>query len=218
MSVLSTAAAMVVAYLLGWFAWTFGEYVMHRGVMHELRGRGMPSREHLNHHADRDSILEKWPLAWGGIIALGVFVLYGDGVKVLPAPVAAALAAGWIGGYGFYDWMHFRAHRRQPFGWAPLRRYERWLRRHHFHHHFGHPMRNHGVTVPWWDMVFRTEDRLTGPVAVPRRMAMVWLTDEAGTVRPEHAGEYVVVGTREASADQLAADKRDAHQNLAPAV
>src|SRR5689334_8656342 len=119
---------------------------MHRFAMHEMRGRGLASREHLTHHADRDSVLEKWPIAWAGIVTVGVVGFGFGGSFVLPVSLAAALAGGWIGGYGFYDWMHYRAHRHHVSRLPGFGRYERALRVHHFHHHFGHPMRNHTVT------------------------------------------------------------------------
>jgi sterol desaturase/sphingolipid hydroxylase (fatty acid hydroxylase superfamily) len=209
---------IVAAYLVGWFAWTFGEYAMHRFAMHELKGRGVASREHLTHHADRDSILEKWALSWSGVVLVGVVGFGWGGSHVLPTPVAVGLAAGWIGGYGFYDWMHYRAHRHHVSTRAGFGRYERRLRLHHFHHHFGHPMRNHGVTLPLWDVVFGTYDPVTGPVRVPGRMAMTWLLDEDGAVRAAYARDYNVVGTRERTSAQAAEDIRNAFANLAPVV
>lgn len=201
-----TVAIAVAAGLFatGWFAWTLGEYVMHRFAMHALRGRGIASREHLIHHADRDSILEKWPLAWSGVIAVGIAL----GLNLHPA-----LGAGWVIGYGFYDLQHYRAHRR-----APRTRYQRWLRRHHFHHHFGHPTANHGVTWPLWDHVFGTWEA-PGRVRVPGRLAMVWLVDERGGIRPEHAADYEVVGRAERpDAAQAKRDRDDAFANRAPTL
>ncbi len=191
-----------LTFLAGVFLWTLGEYLMHRFGMHALRGKGLASREHLRHHANRDSILEKWPIAWAGIIAVGVFVL---------RPIGGwPLGLGWIAGYGFYDLMHWRAHRR-----APRNGYDRWLRKHHFHHHFHAPMRNHGVTTPVWDMVFGTYEQPT-VVRVPRRMAMVWLVGDDGAVRDEHAADYAVVGRRAADAGQRDEDTARAFANLAP--
>ena len=205
-------ALLVAAFLGGWFAWTLGEYLMHRFAMHELKGRGLPSKEHLRHHADRDSILEKWPIAWTGIVVVGFVAFVVIGGLVAGRSVGIAMFAGWVFGYGFYDLHHWRAHRR------PIaNRYERWLRRHHFHHHFGHPMANHGVTIPLWDHVFGTYEA-PGTVRVPRRMAMVWLTDDDGAVRHEYARDYVVVGTRGRTGDQAKADTDDAFANRAPAL
>jgi len=209
---------LVACYLVGWFAWTFGEYAMHRFAMHALKGRGLASREHLTHHADRDSILEKWAVSWSGIVTVGVAGFGWGGSHLVPLPSAVAVAAGWIGGYGFYDWMHYRAHRHLPSTATGFGRYERWLRLHHFHHHFGHPLRNHGVTWALWDIVFRTNDPIVEHVRVPRRMAMVWLLDDNGQVRAEYADDYEVAGRRDRTDGQADEDRRNAFANLAPAI
>jgi sterol desaturase/sphingolipid hydroxylase (fatty acid hydroxylase superfamily) len=195
--------------LTGAVLWSFGEYLLHRFVMHERRGRGLASREHLRHHAERDSILELWYLAWSGVVIVGGLLALVAALAI--GPTGVAVGAGWVAAYGFYDWLHYRAHRR------PIRHpYERWLRRHHFHHHFGHPLANHGVTSPFWDLVFGTYERPAGPVRVPRRLAMVWLLDAAGEVRPEHRRDYEVVGGRSLDDRQADQDRVRAFANLAP--
>ena len=201
------AGAALVA--LGMALWTFGEYLMHRFAMHALRGKGMASREHLRHHAERDSVLESWYFAWSGVIVVGV-VLAINAARLL-GPVGVCLGAGWVAGYGFYDWIHWRAHRRPV-----AHPYERWVRRHHFHHHFGHPTANHGVTTPVWDLVFGTYERVDGPLRVPRRLAMVWLVDDDGQVRAEYAGDYALAGSIPWTDAQAAADHDRAFANLAP--
>lgn len=187
----------------GWLGWTLGEYVLHRFAMHALKGRGITSREHLNHHANRDSILEKWPLAWMGVLIVGT---------VWALLIGPAFGVGWVFGYGFYDLHHWHAHRRPP-----RNRYQHWLRRHHFHHHFGHPRDNMGVTWPVWDLVFGTYVR-PGVIRLPRRMAMVWLLDETGAVRPEYAATYEVAGRAPSSDEMSERDRVDAFANRPPAV
>jgi sterol desaturase/sphingolipid hydroxylase (fatty acid hydroxylase superfamily) len=196
---------------IGAALWSLGEYLMHRFAMHALRGKGLASREHLRHHAERDSILESWWFAWAGVLAAG----YGLGSVAadLLGGVGAFLGVGWVAAYGFYDWIHWRAHRRPV-----AHPYERWVRRHHFHHHFGHPTANHGVTSPVWDMVFGTYERVDGPLRVPRRLAMVWLTDDDGEVRPEYRGDYQLAGTLPWDAEQAVVDRRRAFANQAPQI
>ena len=64
------------------------------------------------------------------------------------------------------------------------------MRRHHFHHHFHNPKRNHGVTSPLWDLLFRTYER-PAVVRVPMKHAMGWLVEQGGLrVRPEYLGDY----------------------------
>ncbi len=206
-----TVLAGLALLAIGAWLWTLGEYLMHRFAMHERRGKGLASREHLRHHAERDSVLESWWFAWAGVLAVG-FALGSSAARAL-GPVGAGLGIGWVAGYGFYDWIHYRAHRRPV-----AHPYERWVRRHHFHHHFGHPMANHGVTTPVWDLVFGTYERVDGAVAVPRRLAMRWLCDEDGEVRAAYADDYRLVGTRRWSDEQGAEDRRRAFATQAPAV
>ena len=102
------------------------------------------------------------------------YVLSVGAVDTTGAPIATSLAGPWVGvalslgwalGYGSSEWTHAMCPLR-----APKNRYQRWVRRHHFHHHFGHPMANHGVTVGWWDRLFGTEEP-PGTVKIPRRLA-----------------------------------------------
>jgi sterol desaturase/sphingolipid hydroxylase (fatty acid hydroxylase superfamily) len=205
------ALAGLALFAIGASSWTLGEYLMHRFAMHQLKGRGLASREHLRHHALQDSVLESWYFAWTGVVVVGGVL--GVNAARLLGPVGVLLGVGWVAAYGFYDWIHWRAHRR------PIAHpYERWVRRHHFHHHFGHPMANQGVTTPIWDLVFGTYERVEGPIGVPRRLAMVWLVGDDGEVRPEYADDYVLVGRRPASPAQAADDHERAFANLAPST
>ena len=47
---LTTVFAGIALVATGAFAWTLGEYLMHRFAMHAMKGKGMASREHLTHH------------------------------------------------------------------------------------------------------------------------------------------------------------------------
>ena len=126
---------------------------------------------------------------------------------------AVAYTTSMIGTYFAYEVAHRRTHTHPP-----RNRYGRWARRNHLHHHFGSPMRNFGVTTPVWDRVLGTHVE-PGVVTVPRRMAPVWLLDEAGEVRPEFASDYVVKdGSRRSDPRRSAQDRTDAFANVAPAI
>lgn len=192
--------------------WTFFEYVLHRFWMHEAKGKNYASKEHLRHHASEDTVLESWYLSWAGVLLVGFALIPFLGRLVGWPTFGWGLGVGWVVGYGFYDWVHWRAHRR------PIRNgYEAWLRRHHFFHHFHAPMKNHGVTTPVWDMVFGTYVRAER-IAVPRRLAMRWLVDAEGRVRPEYADQYELRGHRPLDAEQKQLDWDLAFANEAPVV
>ena len=207
-----TALSLVVPFALGWAAWTLAEYLLHRFAMHHLRGRGIMSREHLEHHVHSSwSFSVTHLMSWAGMLFVGTVLWFPLGWWLSSVAGGVALAVGWAVGYFFYEYQHMAAHLH-----APRHRYGAWLRRHHFHHHFGHPMANHGVTVPVWDHVFRTHEA-PGKVRVPRRLALPWLVDEQGELLPEYADDYVLVG-RADDAERLAAlDRARAFASIAPA-
>jgi sterol desaturase/sphingolipid hydroxylase (fatty acid hydroxylase superfamily) len=175
------------AAIVGGLGWTFAEYVLHRFLMHGLRGRGLASREHLTHHARRDYFASTGQKAFFSLVVTAIMVPVVT--LVVGLPLALALQTGFIATYLFYEWLHRRAHTHPPRG-----PYGRWLRRHHFHHHFGRPLENHGVTTPFWDAVFGTRVEPATPIRVPRRLAMRWLLTPAGEIAPAFAADYVLVG------------------------
>ena len=206
-----SAVIAVVALGAGAFWWFLFEYVLHRWAFHEMRGKGIGSREHLNHHVKASWRFDHLMfLSWVGILLTGAgwaaLVWWAAG-----SVAGSAFGAGWAVGYFFYEYHHAMAHLR-----APRNRWEVWLRKHHFHHHFGHPLSNQGVTIALWDHVFGTFEA-PERVRVPRRLVMPWLIDEEGEVRPEFADDYELVGTSATTDERQAAlDKARAFANQVP--
>lgn len=201
----STTGAAVT----GAVAWTAAEYGLHRFAMHEMRGKGLASREHLQHHADVTyfSPTSKKLVSAAGTTA----VAFPLATAARGRRWATAFTTGMLAMYAAYEVAHRRTHTHPP-----RNRFGRWMRRSHLHHHFGAPMRNFGVTSPVWDRLLGTYDE-PGVVTVPERMAPVWLVDEDGHVLPEYAGDYVVKAGRRRDVAQLERDRSDAFTNVAPA-
>lgn len=203
--------SLVVAAVAGAASWTAAEYGLHRFAMHELRGKGLASREHLSHHADVTyfSPASKKLASAAGTTA----VVFPVASAIAGRRWAAAFTTGMISTYFGYEVAHRRTHTHPP-----RSRYGRWARRNHLHHHFGSPMRNFGVTTPVWDRLLGTYDD-PGVVTVPRRMAPVWMLDESGEVHPELADDYVVRGGARGSIEPPPeADRTDAFANIAPSA
>lgn len=198
----------MVAAAAGAVSWTAAEYGLHRFAMHELRGRGLASREHLSHHADVTyfSPASKKLASAAGTTA----VAYPLATALAGRRWATAFTTGMISTYFAYEVAHRRIHTHPP-----RNAYGRWARRSHLHHHFGAPMRNFGVTSPVWDKVLGTYDD-PGVITVPRRMAPVWMLDPTGEVRPELADDYLVKGGARDARDRADADRVDAFANVAP--
>jgi sterol desaturase/sphingolipid hydroxylase (fatty acid hydroxylase superfamily) len=198
------------AFIVGALSWSGAEYGLHRFAMHQMRGKGLASAEHLRHHGD---VTYFAPASRKLLSAAGTTaVAYPIASKAGGRRWAIAFTSGLIATYFWYEVVHRRLHTHPP-----TNRYGRWARRSHLHHHFGAPMRNLGVTSPVWDRAFGTYDE-PGIVTVPRRMAPLWMLDEHGNLRPEFAADYRVKDGRPLDRSQAERDQQDALANLAPAT
>lgn len=169
----------------GVFFWTFLEYALHNWVGHMLKGRVLPSREHLQHHTGVDYFTPWWRKLLFAVPILSA--LAGLGSALLSARVGVAFALGVSLGWLAYERVHRMIHVR-----GPRNAYDRWTRRHHLYHHFHNPKMNHGVTSPLWDMVFGTYQRPT-VIRVPTKLApkLPWLLDD-GVLAARYAGDYAI--------------------------
>ena len=180
----------VSALLAGAATWSFTEYALHRFLGHDRRT--MPnffSVEHTRHHSEGNYFAPSWKKGLAALaFSIAVFALTS---LLVTAAVSAAYTAGFVATYVAYEVVHRRAHTHEGRG-----RYGRFLRRHHFHHHFENPRANHGVTSPVWDFVFGTWESAT-EIRVPEKLAMRWLVDPStGEVWGRLAGHYRIVARR----------------------
>jgi len=211
--VLVTVLTFLAAVAVGVNLWFLFEYLLHRFAMHHLHGRGIMSREHLEHHVTAGwSFSYTHILSWLGVGVVGGLVWLPIGWWLLGPAVGWGLLVGWPIGYAFYEYTHAMCHLRPP-----RTRYQHWVRKHHFHHHFGRPMSNQGVSIVVWDKVFRTEDT-PEVVRVPRRLAkgLGWILDDDGELRQEFADDYELVGSFDSSERQAGIDRAKAFASVAP--
>lgn len=211
MTAIVDIAALALAFAIGFQLWILFEYLLHRFAMHELNGKGIMSREHLEHHVAAGwTFSSTHLLSWAGMLLVGFLVWMPLGWVALSPWFGLVVAIGWSIGYFFYEYQHAQAHLR-----APRNGYERWVRKHHFHHHFGHPRSNHGVTLGIWDRVFGTLE-VPDQVRVPRRMAQPWMLDADGELKDEFSADYALVGSRDATERSAALDRARAFASVAP--
>ena len=216
---MATGLEFVLGVAIGINLWFLTEYLLHRFAMHHLKGRGIMSREHLEHHVTAGWTFDRiLILSWLGVAVVGAVGLPIN-VVLLGWPIALGMFVGWPFGYGFYEYQHAMAHLRPP-----RNGYQRWLRKSHFHHHFGHPNANHGVSIPLWDIVFRSRER-PDVVRVPRRLAvrLGWLVDTTDAadgpsveLKAEFCDDYILVGSVGCDARQAGIDEARAFASLAP--
>lgn len=174
----------------GVLAWSLAEYLLHRFLGHDKRTWPNPfATEHTRHHSQGDYFAPTYKKAVAALATVAVTAPLA--VRLLGPQHGATISGAFVAMYLIYEWQHRRAHTHAGIG-----PYGAFVRRHHFHHHFGNPKSNHGVTSPLWDVVFGTYE-VSAHVRVPEKLAMVWLLDPAtGEVRAELAGHYSVVRRR----------------------
>jgi sterol desaturase/sphingolipid hydroxylase (fatty acid hydroxylase superfamily) len=170
----------------GMFFWTFMEYMLHRFLGHKLLIRNKFRTEHQKHHYKKDyftSAMDKFftTFIFGGATFITTYYVMG-------LVFASAFSFGFISMYLFYEYTHRACHLS-----APKNKFASLLRKHHFYHHFNDTNMNHGVTSPFWDIIFKTYVKVE-KVEVNNRFKMNWLCED-GTdiVKEQYRCEYVLV-------------------------
>ena len=143
----------VMVFISGLFSWTLIEYLMHRFFFHcsadSKIGRFLVQLFHGFHHDDPQdpTRLVMPPIPAVLILGLGCFWMHG----MLPERYSFIFMASFLIGYLGYDYIHYATHH-----FSMKSRIGRFLKRHHFHHHFTDDSVKFGVSVPLWDYVFGT--------------------------------------------------------------
>jgi sterol desaturase/sphingolipid hydroxylase (fatty acid hydroxylase superfamily) len=141
------AIRAVAAAGVGFLAWGFIEYAIHRWVLH-----GPPTmarRDHARHHADGTALISTPFL----VIMAGACAIWGLFALVIPAGLAALLVFGIYCGYNYFAVLHHLQHHRK----TDLARFAHWRRseQHHHLHHHRHVV-NYGITTTIWDRLLGT--------------------------------------------------------------
>jgi sterol desaturase/sphingolipid hydroxylase (fatty acid hydroxylase superfamily) len=146
-------AAIPALFVLGMFAWTFAEYILHRYVFHWTNDSAAGKRVHFLlhgvHHeypSDKDRLV--MPLLTSTPLAVIFYSLF---TFALGRAVGEPFFAGFVVGYLFYDGTHYYVHH-----FLPTTRWGKFLRRHHMTHHHADHGGGFGVSTPLWDLAFRT--------------------------------------------------------------
>ena len=157
----------LVSLFTGIVAWTFAEYMLHRFLGHEHKGKNFFKAEHSVHHSVANYFAPTYKKLIAAVIVAGVLLFILS--LFIPILNAAAFVVGFVGMYSLYEITHFRYHASKPLVKPFI-----ILRKHHFYHHFHNPKKNHGVTTRFWDRVFGTFVKVES-VKVPKQMSMHWL-------------------------------------------
>jgi sterol desaturase/sphingolipid hydroxylase (fatty acid hydroxylase superfamily) len=154
----------------GAFFWTLCEYILHRFLGHEHKGKNFFKSEHQLHHSKFNYFAPFYKKAIASIVVSTILFIV---LNLFLSPLNAfAFVFGFTSMYFLYESTHFRYHSVEPIIKPFI-----LLRKHHFYHHFHNPKVNHGVTTRLWDRVFGTFECVE-KVRVPKSMIMDWLVEE----------------------------------------
>ena len=132
-------------FAIGWYSWTFFEYILHRFYMHNKNDHFALSKTHQHHHTHPNEIAFKAIHRLVMVLIIGVLILISAQLNNY-----FTLLAGFMFGIEGYLFMHRILH---------LKSAQRLLKkqvRYHIYHHCKYPHTCFGISVTWWDDIFRT--------------------------------------------------------------
>ena len=139
---------------LGVLGWTLLEYGLHRYIFHFKPAESSDFQKDLSfliHGIHHDYPWDGDRLVMPPTVSALIAGLLWFPCKALMGAHVYAFFAGLVGGYVWYDLMHYYVHHGVPK--SPL---GKWMRKYHLVHHFATPSVRYGITSPLWDVVFGT--------------------------------------------------------------
>lgn len=135
----------LIAFVAGWFCWTFIEYFTLRFCLHRKENKNYYSSHPFIYHTQPKKIfttsVTRLLITTVAISLLSVSILF-NSYLFLPA--------GILTGYAFYGYMHVWLHKSWAAHWFSR------LQAFHIQHHYNQCRKCFGVTATWWDRLFNT--------------------------------------------------------------
>ncbi|MBA2498976.1 MAG: sterol desaturase family protein [Chitinophagaceae bacterium] len=137
----------VFIFFYGWYCWTFAEYMIHRFWSHT---KGNKSRlnsltRHQHHHSHPTEI--RVTVFHRGCMFFTCLILLLTGIYI---HFIFFYIAGLMTGFSLFSLIHYILHQSWAEKLFPA------LLEFHMVHHLKQPDRCFGVSVTWWDRVFKT--------------------------------------------------------------
>lgn len=144
----SQTAFHVLLFLSGWCTWTFAEYILHRFWMHHKNSNSALAQIHHHHHTHPTELVitSFHRVAMAAVLAvlLVMAVRMNNYFSFL-----VGLCFGLEGYFLMHQFLHLKT------GQKVFKR----LVRYHIYHHCKYPNTCFGISVPWWDDLFKTVPR-----------------------------------------------------------
>ena len=139
--------SQVLLLFSGWLCWTFIEYINHRFWSHSdlIKKKGNLYEVHMQHHHHPTEIkisdLQRIVML---LVNIGLVVLSFMQQNFI------TFITGLVSGFVLYSFMHVILHQQWSAKLFPQ------LHQFHIHHHCKYPNHCFGVSVIWWDLLFKT--------------------------------------------------------------
>lgn len=142
----------ITLFFIGWFAFSFVEYLVHRHVFHmatytELRKKIQYTFHGVHHEFPKDKDRLAMPPLVSITIATILLLLF----KLVMGDFVFAFLPGFLIGYAAYLGIHYMVH-----AYPPPKNFLKKLWVHHGIHHYKEGEKAFGVSSPLWDYLFRT--------------------------------------------------------------
>lgn len=125
--------------------WTLVEYLFHRFLLHnEFNNRFIIDLQYYFH-----GIHHKYPNATLFLPSLYYLIILILSLTILKMMVAIGFYMGFLFYEVFHYYLHHKNYRNRLF---------KYLKAHHFYHHFKDKNKNYAVTLPLWDYIFLTKN------------------------------------------------------------
>ncbi|MCY4524115.1 MAG: sterol desaturase family protein [Halobacteriovoraceae bacterium] len=143
----------IAVFLTGLLFWSLTEYLMHRFVFHfPAKSKAANYLVHLFHGLHHDDPNDPSRLVMPPVPAiLMISTVYLLLYLWVPDRYFPVFMAAFLVGYLIYDYIHYATHH-----FSMKSKVGRFLKKHHFHHHFSNHSVKFGVSNPLWDYVFDT--------------------------------------------------------------
>lgn len=135
----------LLLFTLGWSSWTFIEYIMHRFWMHQKNSDSSMAKTHNHHHTHpTEMVITGWHRCVMLLVVIGLLI------AAFRFNNYFTLLTGFVTGIVLFFLMHKVLHLKITAKIFPR------LFRYHIYHHCKYPNTCFGITVPWWDDLFKT--------------------------------------------------------------
>lgn len=140
----------VLVAILGFFAWTFAEYGLHRTMFHWEHDSAFGRKFHFTVHGVHHELPnDPYRLVMPPWVNVPLYTLVGLGFTAIAPVYGWPFLAGFGLGYMVYDVTHYYIHHQKKLA----TNFHKKLKAHHMNHHYN-GTKKFGVSFMIWDRVF----------------------------------------------------------------